>query len=625
MNRLSLLQRLTPRKLTAKLMISTLVISLLIVVSMSLALFIPNSSVFRNQINEKLALQTQTIAAQLDEDILQKLAKVESLANIGALNGMDMQKHQALITSFAKQNPDLIGAAFSVDPTGKVGYNNTGAQVDYSATPILKQVFQGVPSIGNPTAPKIDPTKLIVPLVYPLMKDGQAFGFYAAGYDINEATKIVKEAKIGDTGYAVMLGSNGLMVYHPDPALQMMKTVYDLNVPEVVASYESAEVGKNTSYTYTFKGVKKIGYAAKTKSGFVIQMAVPERELLGPIYTMMTTTIVAAVIVLLAALVLVYFSAKALAKPILYISQMVNVFAGGDLRPRLKVNSKDELGILADHINEMVDSLSSTIEQVTSASESVAASAQQITASTDEVARGSVSQADRSRTMAHVFESLESSILLVASSAHSARALSQEAVEIAREGTETISLSIDKMERANTQMELLESDSKKIGEIIEVIDGIAEQTNLLALNAAIEAARAGEQGRGFAVVADEVRKLAERSSEATKQIGSIIKNMQDNAARSVHAVGEGVAQFAQTQHSFDGIVTKVNDTYQMVGEITASSENQTKRASEMLVEIESVAAISEQAAASAEETAAASHELATLAEKLQGSVDTFKY
>ncbi|SEO32225.1 methyl-accepting chemotaxis protein [Paenibacillus sp. OV219] len=625
MNRPSILQRLTSRKITTKLMISTLVISLLIVVSMSLALFIPNSSVFRDQINDKLTLQTQTLAAQLDEDLQQKLAKVGALASIGVLNGNDMQKHQALITNFSKQNPDLFGAAFSLDPTGKVGFNNAGTQVDYSGVPVLKKVFQGEASIGDPTAPKIDPSKMIVPLVVPLVQDGKAIGFYAAGYDINEASKYIKEAKIGDTGYAVMLGSNGLMVYHPDETLRMKKTIYDLNIPEIIAAYESAEAGKNTSYTYTFNGVKKIGYAAKTKSGFVIQMAVPEKELLGPIYTMMTTTIITAIVVMLAALVLVYFSARALARPILYISEMVNVFAGGDLRPRLKVNSKDELGILADHINEMVDSLSSTIEQVTSASESVAASAQQITASTDEVARGSVSQADRSHNMAQVFESLESSIQLVASSAHSARKLSQEAVEIAREGTETISLSIDKMERANTQMELLESDSKKIGDIIEVIDGIAEQTNLLALNAAIEAARAGEQGRGFAVVADEVRKLAERSSEATKQIGAIIKNMQDNAARSVHAVGEGVAQFAQTQHSFDGIVTKVNDTYQMVGEITASSENQTKRASEMLIEIESVAAISEQAAAAAEETAAASHELATLAVRLQGSVDTFKY
>ncbi|QHT62214.1 hypothetical protein GXP70_21000 [Paenibacillus lycopersici] len=174
-------------------------------------------------------------------------------------------------------------------------------------------------------------------------------------------------------------------------------------------------------------------------------------------------------------------------------------------------------------------------------------------------------------------------------------------------------------------MALLERDSKKIGDIIEVINEIAEQTNLLALNAAIEAARAGDQGRGFAVVADEARKLAERSGEATKQIATIIKGMQDNAARSVQAVVEGVSQIAQTRQSFDGIRMKVNDTYRMVGEITRSSEDQSGKAYGMMGEIESVASISEQAAAAAEQTAAASQELSALVEKLNESVEMFIY
>lgn len=613
------------RKISTKLIASTFVISLLIVVSMAFALFIPNSALFREQIDKELALRTEMIAEQLDADIQSKLTKLEALASVGQLYGADIAKHRELITAFGYQNPELNGAAVSLDPTGKVAYSHEGKTVDISTRDYLKTVFEGHPGISVPGVSKVDNKTLVVPMAYPLMKDGKAFGLYATAYPIDTAMKYVGEAKVGDTGYALLVDRNGLVVSHPDKTIAMQKTLYELNVPEATAAYESAKNGTDASYEFTFQGVKKVGHASLTKSGFVVQMAVPESELLDPIYGMMWTTIGTAAIVMVAALVLVYFSARSLSGPIRHITEVVAKLAKGDLRPRLQANSKDELGVLAENMNEMLDSLSMTVQQVGSASESVASSAQQITASTDEVAKGSVDQADRARTMAQLFEDLDASVRLVASSADHARVSSQEAVEIAKEGNGFINQSIDKMEQANAQMALLEKDSKQIGEIIEVINEIAEQTNLLALNAAIEAARAGEQGRGFAVVADEVRKLAERSGDATKQIGSIIKGMQDNAVRSVQAVGDGVAQFAQTRQSFDGIVRKVNDTYQVVGEITLSSETQTRKANEMMLEIESVASISEEAAAAAEETAAASQELATLAVRLNDSVSMFKY
>ncbi|WP_127585684.1 methyl-accepting chemotaxis protein [Paenibacillus koleovorans] len=615
------------RRIASKFTLTTLVITVAIVAAMSVSLFLPNSKLFREQLDKEVGLKTKQLATELDEELQKKLAKMEAAASIGKSYGLDAAKHQQFGVAFAKENPEFSGLAYSVDLTGKNTVSTTTGQLlDVSNRPYLKAVTGGKSMIGDPVPSPSDPSKLIVTFSVPLLNgEGKPYGFYATGYEIGAATKVVREAKIGETGYALLLDSAGMVVSHPDPSLVMNQTVYQLNMPEVIAAFESARKGASVSYTYTYKGVKKIGYSVATKNGYVVQLSVPEKELLQPINDMMLTTLLAAVIVTVLALLATYGFARRLAKPILYITDAVKLMSKGDFRQRLQVKSQDELGQLAGHMNEMLDSLSQTIQVVNVASGSVAASAQQITASTDEVAKGSMDQADQARTMADLFEDLAESIQSVATSAGQARELAQEAVSIATDGSGIIRRSIDQMEQVNGQMVQLDTDSKQIGEIIEVINEIAEQTNLLALNAAIEAARAGEQGRGFAVVADEVRKLAERSGEATKQIATIISGMQNSTAKCVGAVGEGVTQFAQTRVAFEDIVGKINATSRKVVEIAESSVGQASKADAVLTTIESVAAVSEQAAAAAQQTAAATQELASLAERLSGSVEMFRY
>ncbi|WP_276352353.1 methyl-accepting chemotaxis protein [Cohnella caldifontis] len=331
------------------------------------------------------------------------------------------------------------------------------------------------------------------------------------------------------------------------------------------------------------------------------------------------------VIALAATIVVAYLLIRSISNPVRAVTAALEQVAGGDLRSdELKVKNKDEIGSMVLALNRMRANLRGLIGVTTQSAHNVSTAAQQISASTEEIAGSSTSQASATQSMNQLFRELSDAIRSVAANAEQAAELSESSVQIAQNGGKAVRSSIEGMNGVSEQMNRLETDSHKIGEIIEVIDDIAEQTNLLALNAAIEAARAGDQGRGFAVVADEVRKLAERSGEATKQITSIIRGIQESTRQSVIAVADGVASTRETGTAFERIIERVNQASAKVSEIAAASEEQSAQAEEVLRSVEHVASASEQSAAAAEETAATSQSLAQLAEQLSDSVSNFK-
>ncbi len=329
---------------------------------------------------------------------------------------------------------------------------------------------------------------------------------------------------------------------------------------------------------------------------------------------------------------------RSITQPLEECVGLMDQIAQGDLTKRLQVNRTDELGNLARAVNQMQDSLRVTIESVSATAERVATGSEEISSSATQQAQGAETQKDQAHQVATAMQEMAATVLQVTENSNKAAGAAQKAADTARDGGKIVEQTLLKMraisnsvgETARKVQDLGES-SNQIGEIIGVIDDIADQTNLLALNAAIEAARAGEQGRGFAVVADEVRKLAERTSKATKEIAQMIKSIQLETRSAVEAmqagtrqVNEGVETTTAAGQSLAEIIRMAEQVGEMVTQIATASTQQSSAAEEVNESVEQIAKITLEATSGAKQSAKACQELSGLALDLQNLVGKFK-
>lgn len=340
-----------------------------------------------------------------------------------------------------------------------------------------------------------------------------------------------------------------------------------------------------------------------------------------------TATIFMTVIIVLAAVLSILLGmviSRIITNPIKGLVGEMAKAGKGDLTVHIDYSSKDEMGELVASFNQMISNMNRAIAEVTENATSLAASAEEISASTEEIASGSAQQAQDTNTSMDMVTEMTNAIQAVSENAQNAASLADQTVGAAEQGGLVLNDTIVGMEQISTSIHDLADKSVQIGEIIEVIDDIAEQTNLLALNAAIEAARAGEAGKGFAVVADEVRKLAERSSKATKEISELITIIQENTKRSVDSVAIGNERVEKAGSTFKDIVKLVKDSSAKITEIAAASEQQAAQAQEVLLSVQNIASVTEETAAGIEETASTATDLAGMAEALSQLASRFR-
>jgi methyl-accepting chemotaxis protein len=330
--------------------------------------------------------------------------------------------------------------------------------------------------------------------------------------------------------------------------------------------------------------------------------------------------------------------ALSLGKYIYGILEHTRRLAGGDLTARLDSHRKDELGMVASALDEMSAQFGEMIKQVTESAHEVASAATEIAASSEEMATGLQHQESQVGEVSQAAERMAESVNDIAGKAEQASSAAQRAGEDAEVGGTVVGDTVSEIHAiASESRETVQSvvtlgeKSEQISGIIAVINEIADQTNLLALNAAIEAARAGEHGRGFAVVADEVRKLAERTTQATEQVSGSVRDIQDDTRGAVEQIEKGSGRIekgvelaSSARESLDRIVHSSGTLQEVVSDITHATEEQTASAKQISSATATISDVTRESAAAASQAASAAMSLSTQSERLLSLTTNFK-
>lgn len=372
----------------------------------------------------------------------------------------------------------------------------------------------------------------------------------------------------------------------------------------------------------------------------VMEIALNRSRYVSAISSSRNITLLIGLIALVIGMFIAFVIGKTIVNPIKSVVFAMNEIAegDGDLTKRLDEAGKDEIALLGKAFNRFAERVRLMVLQVSGSTSQLAAAAEEMSVITNETNQGVQKQQAETEMVATAMNEMTATVQEVARHATDASSAAQSADNEANDGKKVVQETVasinslaSEIENATSVINQLETDSDKIGTVLDVIRGIAEQTNLLALNAAIEAARAGEQGRGFAVVADEVRTLASRTQESTQEIQSMIESLQ-NGSRSAVKVMElsqdqskqSVEKALNAQQSLSAITDAVTTISNMNIQIASAAKEQSSVAEEINQNVVNISQVVEQTAEGAQQTQVSSQELSNLANELQILVEQFK-
>ena len=569
-----------------------------------------------------------------------------------------------LLKNLTESNKDILDSYFGTESGKFAVYPNAQMPDGYDARK-RSWYEEGVKANGKVaiTSPYVDAASgnTVVGIVQAVMKDGKVVGVIGLDCSLSSLAERIGVKKVCNSGSVSISDPSGVVIAHSDKSLIGTDAITKLSFWNEVKS------GNQGFVTYLYNGKEKFGvYATNELTGWKIVAALEQNELSDDTRTIIITTGIITLIMAVIAVILSFILSNGIAANIQKLQEVFDKASNGDLSTFTNIKSRDELGNLGKNYNDMIKNIGVLLESakktsttvyetstgLSSMAEETTASMSKVSMAVSEIAQGAMNLAENSQETVTSIGELSSKLDTISNVTSDMSNVSNNTKELSSEGIGIVNVLISKnsetmeatMKVADIVTNMNES-VKKISTISDAITEITEQTNLLSLNASIEAARAGDAGKGFAVVASEIGKLAEQSKKSTEQITVLIEEIQEKADIVVQAMN-GTKEINQEQNQavtktekiFNDISASITDLTGKVIEVKSSVDEMQVQKQIFVTQIESTSAISEETAASTEEVTASAErvtetmsrfsqnteDLKQLAEKLKKEIDKFK-
>lgn len=653
------------KKLTLLLLLASAV-PLIIFIGISLNTSIQLAQETAMSDNSKRAKIVQTEITSFIDKNMYGVKVLATNPTIRSYASHDPKETKSIIIDAAKIYTDFAPMVVTNYIGTQVARTDNAPLTNVADRNFFKLAMQGQAEVISEILVSKDNGHLIAVLAAPIKDaaNGTITGVIQGTVELSVLNEFVKNLSTDDVT-AYILDRDGKLLAHPTKNLQKPEERVDFSNYSFV---KNGLAGQSGAEEVTMGDQKMlVSYMKDEESGWLVCTEIPYSVVSAHSRNEALKISLIGLFLIVLTGAAAYALATIATKPILSLASAANRIAKGDLTvEKIAIQSKDELGLLAEAFNTMVSNLTQLIRQIQANVELVAASSEQLNASSEqsaqaanqvassivEVAQGAEKQQLVVESASTIVKQMSENISLIATNANAVSEQSALTAGTAQKGGQAVQNAVTQM----TELEIVVNSSakvvtdlgersKEIGQIVNTISGIAGQTNLLALNAAIEAARAGEQGRGFAVVAEEVRKLAEQSQVAAKQIEDLIRDIQNETDKAVQAMGAGTSKVKigtnvvnEAGTAFQKIVDMIAELSQQVREISVAIQN-TDGGSQQIVsavrdiavltntvtgETQTVSAATEEQSAAMQEIASSSQSLSQMASELQAAIGKFR-